>query len=120
MKYFESYLKDTENNEEIDIWVHCDVNIFAWLMNYIKQDQKPELDLKNVVSILISSEFLGIARLVDICVEFIVRSLNDVVWLPIDMSCLNDKLLQKIANRIPIESLANIRDRKDKLESRIY
>ena len=59
--------------------MHCDVNIFAWLMNYIKQDQKPELDLKNVVSILISSEFLGIARLVVICVEFIVRSLNDVV-----------------------------------------
>ena len=36
------------------------------------------------------------------------------------MSCLNDKLLQKIANRVPIECLANIRDRKDKLESRIY
>lgn len=38
MKYFESYLKETENNEEIDIWVHCDVNIFAWLMNYIKKE----------------------------------------------------------------------------------
>jgi hypothetical protein len=59
--------------------VHCDVNIFAWLINYIKKDQKPELDLKNVVSILISSEFLGIDRLVDICVDFIVQSLNDVV-----------------------------------------
>jgi hypothetical protein len=39
--------------------VHCDVAIFQWLINYIKEDQKPELDIKNVISILISSEFLG-------------------------------------------------------------
>lgn len=36
------------------------------------------------------------------------------------MSCLNDKLIQKIAAGVPIETLANIKDRKDKLESRIY
>lgn len=59
--------------------MHCDVHIFAWLMSYIKQDEKPLLDLKNVVSILISSEFLGIASLVDICVDFIAQCLNDVV-----------------------------------------
>jgi len=120
MKYFESYLKDTENNEDIDIRVHCDVNIFAWLMSYIKEEEKPILDLKNVISILISSEFLGIAHLVDICIDFVAQRLADVVRLPIDMSCLNDKLISKLAPRVTIETLAFVRDRKDKLESRIY
>lgn len=59
--------------------MHCDVNIFAWLMSYIRDDEKPVLDLKNVISILISSEFLGIAELVDICIEFVARRLADVV-----------------------------------------
>lgn len=59
MSYFDVYLKDNEKVEDIDIWVHCDVNIFQWLMNYIKEEKKPDLDIKNVISILISSEFLG-------------------------------------------------------------
>ena len=66
-------------------------------MTYIKEDHKPELDLKNVISILISSEFLGMDKLVTVCVDYVVSKLNEVVWLPIDMSCLNQKLLSTIA-----------------------
>ena len=66
-------------------------------MTYIKEDHKPELDLKNVISILISSEFLGMDKLVTVCVDYVVSKLNEVVWLPIDMSCLNQKLLNTIA-----------------------
>lgn len=36
------------------------------------------------------------------------------------MSCISDKLLSKLASRVTIETLAAVRDRKDKLESRIY
>lgn len=64
MTYFDVYLKDAEKVEDIDIWVHCDVNIFQWLMNYIKEEKKPDLDIKNVISVLISSEFLGMSLLV--------------------------------------------------------
>ena len=66
-------------------------------MTYIKEDHKPELDLKNAISILISSEFLGMDKLVTVCVDYVVSKLNEVVWLPIDMSCLNQKLLNTIA-----------------------
>ena len=59
--------------------MHCDINIFHWLMDYIKNINKPALEVKNVVSILISAEFLGMKQLVDACIEFVAGSLNEVV-----------------------------------------
>ena len=60
MKYFESFLEENENGyDEIDISVHCDVEIFEWLMSYIHTpDSPPPLEKPMIVSILISSEFL--------------------------------------------------------------
>jgi hypothetical protein len=49
----------------------------------------PVLDLKNVISILISSDFLQMQELVNECVSYVVSNLHDVVRLPIDMNCLN-------------------------------
>lgn len=57
MKYFEKYLCDNKNIEDIDISVHCDINIFDWLMRYIHK-KDPKLEIKNSISILISSDFL--------------------------------------------------------------
>ena len=45
MKYFEKYLKEADSVEEIDISVHCDINIFEWLMKYIKVE-KPTLGMQ--------------------------------------------------------------------------
>lgn len=89
-------------------------------MKYLKDNGEPKLDLKNVVSILISSDFLGMAKLVDECVKFIKDNIGDVVWLPIDMNCLNANLIKKIAASINIDELMNLKDRKDKLTSKIY
>ena len=66
MKYFEKYLTEATSVDDIDISVHCDIKIFEWLMKYLKQkdpevpkeDPLPKLDIKNVISILISSDFL--------------------------------------------------------------
>jgi hypothetical protein len=49
----------------------------------------PKLDIKNVISILISSDFLQMKVLVDECINFVVDNVHDVVRLPIDMNCLN-------------------------------
>jgi len=57
MKYFEKYLSNEKLLNEIDISVHCDIQIFEWLMNYINS-LNPELEIKTAVSILISSDFL--------------------------------------------------------------
>ena len=37
MRYFQHYFTATDSNriEELDISVHCDVNIFDWLVRYL-------------------------------------------------------------------------------------
>ena len=39
MKYFERYLSDSKSADDIDISVHCDINIFDWLMRYIHRKE---------------------------------------------------------------------------------
>uniref|UniRef100_A0A8C0URV0 SANT and BTB domain-containing protein n=1 Tax=Cyanistes caeruleus TaxID=156563 RepID=A0A8C0URV0_CYACU len=75
MKYFAEYLSvDAQRWEEVDISVHCDVHIFDWLIRYVKRNSKefeanemPTLEPSNVISILISSEFLKMDSLVSTC-----------------------------------------------------
>jgi hypothetical protein len=99
MKYFERFLAENENGyEDIDISVHCDVEIFEWLMTYIHEpDKPPQLEKSIVVSILISSEFLQMESLVDLCLQHISECLNDIIKLPIDLSCISEKLVHKLA-----------------------
>lgn len=51
MKYFAEYLStDAQRWEEVDISVHCDVQIFEWLMQYVKRGDagdKPKLGTMN-------------------------------------------------------------------------
>ena len=52
MKYFAEYLStDAQRWEEVDISVHCDVQIFDWLMKFVKRKTKdvdvaPKLGMK--------------------------------------------------------------------------
>jgi len=78
------------------------------------------LDLKNVISILISCDFLSMFDLVEECISFLVSNLHDVVRLPIDMNCLNDRLVVQIAEKVPIDRLQNLQDKRDKLLSKLY
>ena len=99
MRYFERFLAENENGyDDIDISVHCDVEIFEWLMTYIHEpDLPPSLDKSIVVSILISSEFLQMDALVDVCLEHIAASLGEIIKLPIDLTCISDKLVNRLA-----------------------
>jgi hypothetical protein len=71
-------------------------------MKYLKDNGDPKLDLKNVISILISSDFLGMAQLVEECVKYVKLNVHDVVRLPIDMNCLNSSLIKKISNAVTV------------------
>lgn len=43
MRYFAEYLSvDPQRWDEVDISVHCDVQIFDWLMNYVKRNADAE------------------------------------------------------------------------------
>ena len=121
MKYFEKYLRSSTSLDDIDISVHCDVKIFEWLMKYIKATiDRPPIEVKNVISILISSEFLQMPKLIDQCIDFFVLNIHDVVRLPIDMNCLSNDVLNKVASKVPVEQLDTLKDRKDRLTSRLF
>jgi hypothetical protein len=99
MKYFEKFLSENENGyDDIDISVHCDVEIFEWLMAFIHEpNNPPHIDKSIIVSILISSEFLQMESLVELCIKNIALNLNEIIKLPIDLSCISEKLINKIA-----------------------
>jgi hypothetical protein len=105
MKYFEKYLTGASSIDDIDISVHCDINIFDWLIKYMHKnpcEDSPKLEVNNVISILISSDFLQMSHLVGECVEFIALRISDIVRLPIDMNCLNSGLVKRIAEKVQV------------------
>lgn len=134
MKYFDKFLTENENGyDDIDISVHCDIDIFEWLMSYIHfssfssssqtfepNNKPPNLDKSIVVSILISSEFLQMEPLVELCLEHISLSLNEIIKLPIDLSCISEKLINRLAFLTNPTILAGTKDRKDKILNKLY
>jgi hypothetical protein len=107
MKYFEKYLSDTKSINDIDISVHCDIGIFDWLMKFIHK-KEPVIEVKNAVSILISSDFLQMKELVEKALIFVARNLNDIISLPIDMNCMNSLLVKRLAGKITLYELNDL------------
>ncbi|XP_013382557.1 uncharacterized protein KIAA1841 homolog isoform X1 [Lingula anatina] len=129
MKYFAEYLStDAQRWEEVDISVHCDVQIFDWLMKYVKRFTKevpdpPKLaDLKpnNVISILISSDFLKMDYLVQECIGYCHKNMSAIVATPCNMNCINDKLVTRIADMFTHNEVDEVKDKKDKFKSKLF
>ncbi|XP_056623136.1 SANT and BTB domain regulator of class switch recombination isoform X2 [Triplophysa dalaica] len=131
MRYFEEYLSvDPQRWDEVDISVHCDVQIFDWLMNYVKSHNtehpqgqhidKPKLEHSNVISILISSEFLKMETLVDECIRFCHTHMNAIIATPCNMSCINNNLAGRIADLFGHNEADDLKDKKDKFKSKLF
>ena len=101
MKYFEKYLSDEQTLDDIDISVHCDISIFDWLMKYV-HGLKPDMEVKTAVSILISSDFLQMAGLVEESLIYVADNLQDIILLPIDMNCMSSGLVKRLAAKVEI------------------
>ncbi|XP_040207057.1 uncharacterized protein KIAA1841 homolog isoform X2 [Rana temporaria] len=128
MKYFAEYLTtDSQRWEEVDISVHCDVHIFDWLIKYVKrnaedsdQQESPNLEPGNVISILISSEFLKMDSLVEACINYCHKNMSAIVATPCNMNCINANLLTRITDLFTHNEADDIKDRKDKFKSKIF
>ncbi|XP_053093632.1 SANT and BTB domain regulator of class switch recombination [Pangasianodon hypophthalmus] len=131
MRYFAEYLSmDAQRWEEVDISVHCDVQIFDWLMNYVKRNSaedepgkhvdKPTLEPSNVISILISSEFLKMDALVEECIQYCHENMSAIVATPCNMSCINSNLASRIALLFTHNQADDIKDKKDKFKSKVF
>ena len=143
MKYFEQALKSMGEGDDFDISVHCDIKIFEWLMLYIEFEErrtapgvrffetvgtkdleskraKPEIRVEDAISILISAEYLRIPRLVEECLGFFVNHINQILLLPLDLSCISNKLLKRMAGLMDLAALEAVSDKRDRILNRIF
>jgi exonuclease I len=58
--------------------------------------------------------------LVTLALNFIAENLQEIILLPIDMSCINQNLVMELAAIVDITVLESLNDKKDKLKSKIY
>ncbi|KAJ8712923.1 hypothetical protein PYW08_008227 [Mythimna loreyi] len=111
--------------EDMDISVHCDIQIFDWLMRWVKRDSIliadwPLLDPHNVVPILVSASFLQMEPLLHDCLIYCHAHMNDIVKTSTNLACLSDALLTRLAAMYTNAELEAVKDRKDKIQSRLY
>lgn len=95
MKYFGDYLPVEESAlSEIDISVHCDIAIFALLMNWVKRHEREDkfvLSRPNLIPVLVSADFLQIQSLVDYASEQAAAAVNEI-----NLTVLSRPLINKI------------------------
>jgi hypothetical protein len=60
------------------------------------------------------------APLVEESVHYVIKNIQEIITLPIDMNCLNSTLIKKLARNITLDDLDVLKDKKDKLTSKLY
>ena len=69
---------------------------------------------------MISADFLRIEYLVKECMKYFVENAEEISKLPVDMTCINSSMVREIAKRLSVDRLESLRERKDKLVSRLF
>jgi len=60
------------------------------------------------------------AALVEESLSFVGKNLAEIIVLPIDMNCLSSVLVKRLAQKVDLEHLEKMKDKRDKLKSKIY
>lgn len=111
--------------EDIDISVHCDLQIFEWLMRWVKKDSLAEemwplLDSTNVIPILVSAGFLQMEPLLIDCLAYCHANLNEIVKASANLSCLNDSIISRLAAMYTNLELEVVKDKKERVTPRLW
>ncbi|XP_037881137.1 uncharacterized protein KIAA1841 homolog [Glossina fuscipes] len=128
-----------QNLDDIDISVHCDIQIFDWLMKWMKFsaepltsnstspndnirpfESQPQLSLANVVPILVSASFLQMEPLLLDCLSYCHANLDEVVKASHNLSCLNDTIVTRLAAMFTNVELEMVQDKKERLAPRLW
>ncbi|XP_018364120.1 PREDICTED: uncharacterized protein KIAA1841 homolog [Trachymyrmex cornetzi] len=111
--------------DEIDISVHCDIVIFDWLMRWVKKDiikksEWPVLEANNVIPIMVSACFLQMEPLLENCLQYCHDNMSDILKTSTILTCLDDNLLTRLAELFTNEDVEMLKDKKDKIQSRLF
>ncbi|XP_041525523.1 uncharacterized protein KIAA1841 homolog isoform X3 [Microtus oregoni] len=86
----------------------------------VDQDTVSKAEPGNVISILISSEFLKMDSLVEQCIQYCHRNMNAIVAAPCNMNCINANLLTRISDLFTHNEIDDLKDKKDKFRSKLF
>lgn len=82
--------------------------------------QNPKIEPRLAVSLLISSNFLKMHNLQNVCLNYIHDNISDVVKIPIDMGCINQELMVRLSDLFTLNKLSLIEDPKDRITSTLF
>ncbi|KAJ3186308.1 hypothetical protein HDU85_007748 [Gaertneriomyces sp. JEL0708] len=119
MSYFSRYILNRISDNCVEIDVHCDLEVFEWLMAFISR-KRPKLEPRTVISILVSSNFLQMARLEELCLKYLHNHFQEVVQAPLDFSCISETLVEKLAKLFTVDHLGTLSDPDNKLLDQLY
>ncbi|CAF0830019.1 unnamed protein product [Adineta ricciae] len=125
MRYFADYLKDEPDQaEEVDISVHCDINIFQWLMSFVNRSlsgEIPQLEPSIAISILVSSDFLKMDKLVIETMKYIHEHIKEILTMNCNLSCISDALFHKLAKYFsnPYE-IEQLHDKRNRIRGKLF
>jgi len=69
---------------------------------------------------LISADFLKVDELVQECLVYFVDNLQEIAKQSCDMGCINSQIIREIAKSVHLDVLDSLKERKDKLVSRLF
>ncbi|XP_065562541.1 SANT and BTB domain regulator of class switch recombination-like [Artemia franciscana] len=122
MPYFSKAIKG-QDLSDVDIKVHCDVNVFDWLIRWIESQQyrsleTPGLEPTNVVPIMVSASFLEMEKLVQLCLNYCHVNIHEVLATTQSFGCVSDELFQRLADMFTTEEILKIE--RQSIQSRLF
>ncbi|CAI2375152.1 unnamed protein product [Moneuplotes crassus] len=138
MKCFTKYIKSLEKDrngkkkdleikgiDDLEITVHCQIHIFKWLMDYLNDPKGTfKLNFKNIHSILMSSDYLEMPKLADMCLEYIVDNIKHLLLqkdpIPTYKSHIAKNIARKFCEKQMDAYLDSLTDEKDMILSRLF
>lgn len=117
MRFFRPYLQQGGGRDSVTITVHCDADVFGWLLQAARarageeRAAEPSLSLGNCVPVLVSSDFLKMDGLPEECLAFLARNLDRAGQLETDLSQLEDRLLARLSDLLDETSLESLATR---------
>ncbi|KAK4296719.1 hypothetical protein Pmani_030797 [Petrolisthes manimaculis] len=95
--------------EDVDISVHCDVTIFEWLLQWVKQGQTED-HVPPVLDVAPGGEVL----------QYVHDNINLILEAQVNLNCLSDSVLARLARLFTHWELESVRDRRDRIQNKLY
>ncbi|XP_076359306.1 SANT and BTB domain regulator of class switch recombination isoform X2 [Tachypleus tridentatus] len=124
MPYFRQFISEEDHSTEVEISVHCDLEVFRRLIAFVKNHETGykdiEIEPRYAIHLLVSADFLQMEWLVQQCLQFCYENMNVILATSSPVSAIGDQLTQRLAGLFSYKDLEQLEDPKDRIKSRLY